>query len=121
MATTLKQVMQGLPSRQRAQVEARAAALVAEELTLQGLRKAQHKTQVEIAKKLKMGQEGISRLERNSDMMVSTLRRYVAAMGGRLKFVAEMPSGHVELSGFADLYKVKSKSIAKSGAAKKTA
>lgn len=121
MAVTLKKALQGLPARQRAQVEARAVALITEELTLQDLRKAHHKTQVAMAKKLNMGQEGISRLERNSDMMVSTLQRYVAAMGGKLKFVAEMPSGRVELRGFGELHGAKSNSVRKSSVTRKIA
>ena len=71
------------PERQ-ARVKARAHALIAEELTLRDLRKA-------IARKLKMGQDGVSRVEQRTDMHLSTLRGYIEAMGGHLNLVAEFP------------------------------
>lgn len=91
MGRTLDQVMAGLPAKRRAKVEARAAELVAEELSLQDLRKAMSKTQISMAKKLNVGQEGISRLEKRADMLLSTLRDYVHALGGDLHLVAEFP------------------------------
>jgi hypothetical protein len=45
-----------------------------------------------MAEQLGIGQEGISRLEKRSDLMISTLRDYVEAMGGKLRFVAEFPA-----------------------------
>lgn len=50
--------------------------LIAEELTLQELRKAHHKTQTEVAKELGMAQDQVSRLEQRSGVLLSTLRRY---------------------------------------------
>jgi DNA-binding XRE family transcriptional regulator len=92
MGRTLDQVMAGLPAKRRAKVEARAVELVAEELSLQDLRKAMSKTQISMAKKLHVGQEGISRLEQRADMLLSTLRDYVHALGGDLHLVAEFPN-----------------------------
>jgi hypothetical protein len=91
MGRTLDQVMAELPAKRRAKVEARAAGLIAEELSLQDLRKAMSKTQVSMAKKLRVGQEGVSRLEKRADMLLSTLREYVHALGGDLHLVAEFP------------------------------
>lgn len=78
------------PARQR-KVEARAQELIAEELTLQDLRKAQKLTQEQMATVLNIGQDSISRLEKRSDMMLSTMRSYVEAMGGSLELVARFP------------------------------
>lgn len=78
------------PERQ-ARVKARAHALIAEELTLRDLRKARNLTQKAIARKLKMGQDGVSRVEQRTDMHLSTLRGYIEAMGGHLNLVAEFP------------------------------
>ena len=76
---------------QRKKVEARAAELMAEEMTLSELRKARKLTQVRIAKTLGIKQDSVSRLEKRSDLLLSTLRKTVQAMGGTLSLVAQFP------------------------------
>jgi hypothetical protein len=59
---------------------------------------------VKLAKSLGVRQEQISRLEQRSDLLISTLRGYVEAMGGRLLLVAEFPNRKpVTLSGIAEM------------------
>lgn len=87
----LDDVIGKLPAARRQKVEARAQELIAEELTLQDIRKAQKLTQQQMARSLKIGQDSISRLEKRSDMMLSTMRSYVEAMGGSLELVARFP------------------------------
>src|ERR1700686_1285729 len=88
---------------QRRKVEAPGAQLIAEEMTLQELRRARKITQQKIAKSLNIGQEGVSKIERRSDLLISTLRRTVEAMGGSLSLVAEFPDRDpVVLSGIAE-------------------
>ncbi len=100
--STLKQRMRDLPKQRRATVEARAEELIAEELSLRDLRKARKRTQQSVAKKLGIKQENVSRIEQRSDLLISTLRGYVEAMGGKLHFVAEFPDRPpIELSGLA--------------------
>ena len=66
------------------------------------LRKARRMTQTEMAKALGVKQEQISCIEQRTDLHISTLRRSVEAMGGRLSLVAEFPDGApVVVSGFA--------------------
>lgn len=89
MARTLDQVLGGLPAKRRAKIERRAVELAT---TLKDLREAFAHTQVELAQSLGVGQDTISRIERRSDMLLSTLRRYVEAMGGRLELVARFPN-----------------------------
>jgi transcriptional regulator with XRE-family HTH domain len=102
MATTLKDKMKALPAKRRKKVEARAARLVAEELSLRDLRKARARTQVAVAKELGINQESVSRLEKRSDLMLSTLRNYIEAMGGELHLLAEFPDRPpVRLQGLA--------------------
>jgi transcriptional regulator with XRE-family HTH domain len=102
MATTLKDKMKALPAKRRKKVEARAARLVAEELSLRDLRKARARTQVAVAKELGINQESVSRLEKRSDLMLSTLRNYIEAMGGELHLLAEFPDRPpVHLQGLA--------------------
>ena len=91
MGTTLKDKMDALSARRRKKVEARAAELIAEEMSLRDLRQAHRLTQERMAEFLGIGQEGVSRLEKRSDLLISTLRSYVEAMGGRLRLVAEFP------------------------------
>jgi transcriptional regulator with XRE-family HTH domain len=102
MAVTLKDKMKGLSAERRRKIEARAAHLIAEEMTLQELRQARKITQVRVAKELGINQNGVSRLEKRSDLLLSTLRKTVEAMGGTLSLVAEFPDrGPVVLSGIA--------------------
>ena len=91
MPRTLNDVIAALPKGERAKIEARARELVAEEMSLQDLRKAIGKTQTAIAKRLKVGQDAVSKLEARSDMYISTLRGFVKAMGGELELVARFP------------------------------
>jgi predicted DNA-binding protein (UPF0251 family) len=76
---------------QRKKVEARAAELMAEEMTLRELRKARKLTQVRMARALGVKQDSVSRLEQRSDFLLSTLRKAVGAMGGTLSLVIKFP------------------------------
>ena len=88
---------------QRKKVEARAAELIAEQMTLCELRRARKLTQVRVAKALGITQDSVSRLEKRSDLLLSTLRKTVKAMGGNLSLVAEFPDRPpVVLSGIAE-------------------
>ena len=87
--TTLQQKMAGLPASRRAGIKARAADLVAEENALRQLRNAHAKTQSNLAQELGIGQDSISRLEKRSDMLISTLRDYITALGGTMRLLVE--------------------------------
>ena len=89
--TTLKQIMDGLPEGRRAEVEKRAQELIAEEMSLRDLRLALEKTQTQLAKELGINQENVSRIERRTDLLISTLGGYVESMGGKLRLIAEFP------------------------------
>ncbi len=91
MGNTLEKKLAKLPSARLTRIAARTATLIAEEKSLRDLRRARTLTQKHLAKKLGIGQESVSRLESRSDMMLSTLRNYVEAMGGKLNLVAEFP------------------------------
>lgn len=100
---TLDQKMKSISRSRRRKVEARTAGLIAEEMTLQELRQARKLTQVRMAKVLGISQDGVSRLEKRSDLLLSTLRKSVEAMGGNLSLVAEFPDREpVVLSGIAE-------------------
>src|SRR4030088_498730 len=101
--TNLERIRKELSPGRRKKVEARTAQLIAEEMTLQELRRARKLTQVRMAKELGIGQDGVSKLEKRADLMISTLRKTVEAMGGSLSLVAEFPDRKpVVLSGVAE-------------------
>ncbi len=103
MTVSLETMMADLDPARRRKIEDRAAELIAEEMTLRELRKARHLTQVSVARELGIGQDGVSRLEQRSDILLSTLRRTVEAMGGSLSLIARFPDRPpVELSGLAE-------------------
>lgn len=101
--TNLERIRKELSPARHKKVEARAAQLIAEEMTLQELRRARKITQVRMAKELGIGQDGVSKLEKRADLMISTLRKTVQAMGGNLSLVAQFPDCEpVVLSGIAE-------------------
>lgn len=81
----------------KANVDAQIAAL-----SLNRLREARDLTQTNLAKTLNVPQGSISKMERRSDMYISTLRSYIEAMGGELKLTAVFDTGTVEISQFCE-------------------
>ena len=104
--TSLTDRMNKLPEARRQKVEERAKALIAEEMSLRDLRKARKQTQTRIAQQLGINQENVSRIEKRSDLLLSTLSGYVEAMGGKLSLVVEFPDRPpIALTGIATLDK----------------
>ena len=91
MPTNVNDIIKKLSPARRKKVETRAAQLIAEEMTLRELRHARKLTQVRVAKTLGITQDSVSRLEKRSDLLLSTLRKTVEAMGGNLSLIAEFP------------------------------
>ena len=88
------------PERRR-RIEAKKAELRAA-MPLHELRQAQVMTQKALSEILAVNQPAIAKMERRTDMYVSTLRSYIEALGGRLKIVAEFPEGEVAITNFSD-------------------
>jgi transcriptional regulator with XRE-family HTH domain len=100
----LDRIRKQLTPARRRKIAARAATLIAEESSLQELRQAHKLTQKRMAHVLGIGQDSVSRLEQRSDLLISTLRGYVEALGGRLSLVVEFPNQKpVVLTGIAAL------------------
>ena len=98
----LARIRKQLNPARRKKIATRAAALISEERTLQELRHAHKLTHKRVAEVLGIGQDSVSRLEQRSDLLISTLRGYVEAMGGRLSLIAEFPNHDpVVLAGLA--------------------
>jgi len=73
------------------------------EMPLQELRQAHHMSQQRLAEVLSTKQANVSRMERRTDMYISTLRSYIEAMGGELDIVARFPDGEVHINQFEDI------------------
>ena len=91
-------------SQERQEQIARITAELREEMALYELRRALELSQKQLAESLKVDQPSVSKLERRTDMYVSTLRRFVEAMGGSLELVARLPQGDVRISNFSELH-----------------
>jgi len=104
MARNVNDIIKNLPVSRRRKIGKRAAALIAEEMTLQELRRARAMTQVRLARNLGVAQKQVSEIEKRTDMHISTLRRSIEAMGGKLSLIAEFPDRKpVVLSGIASI------------------
>lgn len=93
----------GLRGRLSREARARSEALTAELLNampLQALRQALDQTQCQVAKTLQIKQAAVSRMEHQTDMYLSTLRKFIAALGGELEIVARFPEGAVRITQF---------------------
>ena len=104
MGRTVNEKLAQLPQPRREKIERRAAELINEELSLRELRRALGRTQARIANALNVGQDTVARYEQRSDMLLSTLRRYIAAAGGELSLIAEFPGRTaVRLKGIGEI------------------
>ncbi len=104
MAKDFDDIVKRIPAKRRRKIEVRAEELIAEHLALTELREAMNKTQVRVAKDLGVQQTTVSRLEKRTDMLISTLRHYIEAMGGDLDIVARFPDRpDVHIEGLKDL------------------
>ena len=103
MATTKgRDIDVRIPAERRAKIEAQVAKDLAE-MPLKELRRARELSQVRSAEILETTQSEISKIERRTDLYVSTLRSYIEAMGGELEIVARFPDGAVKVNQFKDV------------------
>ena len=90
MPVTLDQILDEMPEERRTHILQRAQEIGAE-INLRELRRLRKLTQARLSKKLKIGQEGVSRIEKRTDLYISTLRSFVEGVGGKLSMVVEFP------------------------------
>jgi transcriptional regulator with XRE-family HTH domain len=102
MAKKFRDLVGALPPERQENIRRLSAELMAE-MPLHELRRARDLSQEHLATAMKQSQSAISRLERRTDMYISTLRRYVGALGGELEIVAHFPEGSVRVDQFATL------------------
>ena len=102
--TTLAEKMSRLPESRRRAIDEQAEILIAEEMSLQAIRRARQMTQATVAEGLGINQENVSRLERRTDFLISSLRNYLEAMGGELHLVVDFPDRPpISIAGISDL------------------
>jgi DNA-binding XRE family transcriptional regulator len=102
MARNFKELQARISPERRARVEQRVQQTL-KEMALDELRSARQLTQTGLANILGVDQGSISKLERRTDMYISTLRSYVEAMGGHLQIKAVFPDGEVQIKQFQDV------------------
>ena len=102
MAKNFKDLIAKMPPERQARIRARAEQLLAE-MPLDELRKAREMTQELLAKTLQINQAAVSKLEHRADMYLSSLRKFIEAMGGTLDIRAVFPEGVVRINLLGDL------------------
>ncbi len=100
MAKNFRELQARMSPGARSRAQAKAEKME-RELALDELREAMRLTQEALAERLGINQAAVSKVERRADMMISTLRRFVEAMGGELEIRALMPDGAVKISQFS--------------------
>ena len=104
MARTLDEATDALPAAQPAQVEARFLELIQEVEGLRALRQLLGLTQEELGDRLGIKQPSVHKIERQADVQLSTLRRFVGAAGGRLELIIRLPdTGPIRLVGLGSV------------------
>ena len=104
MATKFRKIREKMSPERQERIQARTQELLAE-MPLQELRQARALSQEELAEVLGLNQATISKLERRTDMYLSSLRRFVEAMGGELEISASFPDGKVRIQLLEDIEK----------------
>jgi DNA-binding XRE family transcriptional regulator len=98
-AKKFRDLVARMPVESRERSEALTRQLL-EDMPLQALRRALTLTQDQLAESTGLTQSGIAQIEQRSDVFVSTLRRYIEAMGGELIITARFPFGETRISQF---------------------
>jgi DNA-binding XRE family transcriptional regulator len=102
MTNKFSDLRQQMSPESQAKAESEAQAMLAE-MPLNELRQARGLSQKMLADVLHVQQPAIAKIEKRTDMYLSTLRSHIEAMGGQLEVVARFPDGAVRISNFAEL------------------
>ncbi|KQO96028.1 XRE family transcriptional regulator [Methylobacterium sp.] len=104
MARTMEQVIAAMPPDRHARIQARADEMKAEIDGLKALRLLADRSQEDIARELGITQPAVLKMERQTDLYLSTLRRFVEAAGGKLELRVELPGkGVIHLTSMGEL------------------
>jgi ribosome-binding protein aMBF1 (putative translation factor) len=106
MAKKFSELVAQMSPERQAGIETAAQEMLAE-MPLNELRQARGLSQKMLAEALHIQQPAIAKMERRTDMYLSTLRSHIEAMGGQLEVVARFPDGSVKINNFGDLAAVR--------------
>ena len=99
--TPFSKLTENLSPQRRARIEARKIEL-REDMALHELRKALGQSQEALAAKLDVNQPAITKMERRTDIRISSLKRMIEAMGGSLEIKAHFPQGDVTITNYSE-------------------
>jgi transcriptional regulator with XRE-family HTH domain len=102
MARSFKELREQLPAKRQRKIQARTGEILAS-MPLFELRQARKLSQEELAARLNVKQAAVSKVERRTDLYISTLRRHIEAMGGKLVIQAEFPEGRYQIESFDEI------------------
>lgn len=102
MAKKFETLRASMKPEARARSDAKARAMLVE-MPLAELRQARGLSQKVLAEVLHVQQPSIAKMEKRTDMYISTLRSHIEAMGGELEVVARFPDGAVKINNFTDI------------------
>lgn len=102
MSKSFRDLRQKLPPSAQRRAAKKTAEML-QSMPLQELRLARHLSQERLAEILETKQANVSRIEKRTDMYISTLRSYIEGMGGRLDIIARFPDGEVQINQFENL------------------
>ena len=102
MAKKFAELRARMSPESQARAQAKAQAMLVE-MPLNELRQARGLSQKMLAEVLNVQQPAIAKMEKRTDMYLSTLRSHIEAMGGQLEVVARFPDGAVKISNFSDI------------------
>lgn len=101
MAKKFSQLRAGMSADAQAKSRAKAFSML-EEMPLQELRVARGLSQQTLARVLQVQQPAVAKMEKRTDMYLSTLRNHIRAMGGELEIIARFPDGEVRIQNFSE-------------------
>ena len=110
MSKPFSTLIKKMPAESQERIKKKTIALK-KEMALADLRQARKLTQAQLAKNMKVNQVAISKFENQSDLYLSTLRKFLAGMGADLKVVAKFPDAEITINQFSSSNPVKQKVI----------
>ncbi|MCL2070133.1 MAG: helix-turn-helix domain-containing protein [Treponema sp.] len=102
MAQNFNKLWEKMSPERRAIIDEKVKETLSE-MPLQELRNARGLSQKMLAEALHIQQPAIAKLEKRTDMYISTLRSHIEAMGGELEVIARFPDGDVKISNFSHI------------------
>ena len=102
MARKFSELREKMSSEARVESESLFKEALAK-MPLQELRNARGLSQKMLAEALNVQQPAIAKLEKRTDMYISTLRSHIRAMGGELEIIAKFPEGDIRISNFSQI------------------